>query len=89
MDEIGDCHISLALPPNAPPWIETQKHLFRDLIDEFGPNQAAILEQAGKLGAHNRTRWVMKRTLKECVLIDQTTDFIILYGVGPEDCVLL
>ncbi len=93
MDDIGDCHISFSwvkdLPPQAPLWIEIQKQVFWELNDEFGPQKNVIQEPVGELGGPERTRWVIKRTLEECVLLNHMTDFIILHGVEKWDSVLV
>ena len=89
-DDVEDCNISLLwmnhLPPYAPPPIEIQKQVFRELVDDFGPDQAVIIEPSGELGSPERTRFVMKRRLDECVLINHRTDFIILHGVKQMHC---
>ena len=89
-DEIGDCHISLSwmnhLPPHAPPRIEIQKKVFRELVDDFGPDQAVIIKPASELGSPERTRFIMKRRLEECVLINHRTDFIIIHGMTQLHC---
>ena len=62
------------------------KKVFRELVDDFGPDQAVIIEPSGELGSPERTRFVMKRRLDECVLINHRTDFIILHGVKQIHC---
>jgi hypothetical protein len=74
------------VPPHAPPRIEIQKQIFRELLDDFVPYQSVIIEPAGELGSLERTRYVMKRTLEECVLIHHTTDFVIIHGVRKNPC---
>jgi hypothetical protein len=52
----------------------------------FSPRQLVIVELVGEFGTPECTTFVIKQTVKECIHLTHTTDFIIVHGVQKSWC---